>query len=197
MVIIILILFFICRSKEIVNQTHADYQVAARTRKELLDSFAQFDAISKKINSLPTYSESEKRLQSNIHLAANQYLQQNMLPLSVLPKMFKKDHSQQAKDQQDGYFDDDDDDSPDAILAAFANGRPRSLSMSSTKSVKEEEKLRQQLAAFLEQEKNLEVFMQEATRKRKFDDLKTLKTSLDELKTEIANKRKELGDLWP
>jgi rabenosyn-5 len=164
--------------------------VAARTRKELLDSFAQFDAISKKINSLLTCSESEKRLQSNIHLAANQYLQQNMLPLSVLPKMFKKDHT---KGQQNGYFNDDDD-SPDAILAAFANGRPRSLSMSSTKSVKEEEKLRQQLAAFLEQEKNLEEFIQEATRKRKFDDLKTLKTSLDELKLEIERKRKELGD---
>src|SRR3954469_11041434 len=118
-----------------------------------------------------------------------------MLPLSVLPKMFKKDQTQQTKGQQNEYFDDDDD-SPDAILAAFAN-RPRSLSMSSTKSVKEEEKLRQQLAAFLEQEKNLEEFIQEATRKRKFDDLKTLKTSLDELKLEIEKKRKELGDLWP
>ncbi|RIA89185.1 FYVE zinc finger-domain-containing protein [Glomus cerebriforme] len=181
------------KSKEIINQTHADYQVAARTRKELLDSFTQFDAISKKINSLPTYSESGKRLQSNIHLAANQYLQQNMLPLSVLPKMFKKD---QTKDQQNGYFDDDDD-SPDAMFAAFANGRPRSLSMSSTKSVKEEEQLRQQLEAFLEQKIRLEEFIQEATRKRKFDDLKTLKTSLDEIKLEIDKKRKELGDLWP
>ncbi|CAG8716026.1 14284_t:CDS:10, partial [Acaulospora morrowiae] len=40
------------KSQEIINQTHADYQVAARTRKELLENFAQFDAISKKINSL-------------------------------------------------------------------------------------------------------------------------------------------------
>jgi rabenosyn-5 len=164
-----------------------------------LDNFAQFDAISKKINSLLTYSESEKRLQSNIHLAANQYLQQNMLPLSVLPKMFKKDQTQKMDGEQYGDFDDDDDDSSEAIpaFAAFANGRPRSLSMSSTKSVKEEEQLRQQLEAFLEQEKRLEEFIQEATRKRKFDDLKTLKTSLDEIKLEIDKKRKELGDLWP
>ncbi|CAB5183813.1 19868_t:CDS:10 [Rhizophagus irregularis] len=186
------------KSKEIINQTHADYQLAARSRKELLDNFAQFDAISKRINSLLTYSESERRLQSNIHLAANQYLQQNMLPLSVLPKMFKKDQTQNTNGQQYGYFDDDDD-SSEAIpaFAAFANGRPRSLSMSSTKSVKEEEQLRQQLEAFLEQEKRLEEFIQEATRKRKFDDLKTLKTSLDEIKLEIDKKRKELGDLWP
>ncbi|CAG8522589.1 16423_t:CDS:10 [Funneliformis mosseae] len=175
--------------QEIVNQTHADYQVAARTRKELLENFAQFDMISKKINSLLTYSESEKRLQSNIHLAANQYLQQSMLPLSVLPRIFKKDQNQQTKDQQ---IDDDDD-----VVLAFANGRPRSLSMSSTKSVKEEKQLRQQLEAFLEQEKNLEVFIQEATRKRKFDDLKTLKISLDEIRMEITKKKSELGDLWP
>jgi len=154
-----------------------------------LENFAQFDTISKKINFLPTYSESEKRLKSNIHLAANQYLQQSMLPLSELPKIFKKDQDQQTKDQKN--------DVDDVILAAFANGRPRSLSMSSTKSVKEEEKLRQQLAAFLEQENNLQVFIQEATRKRKFDDLKTLRTSLDEIRLEIAKKRTELGDLWP
>ncbi|CAI2170885.1 3009_t:CDS:2 [Funneliformis geosporum] len=180
---------FSCSRQEIVNQTHADYQVAARTRKELLENFAQFDMISKKINSLPTYSESEKRLQSNIHLAANQYLQQSMLPLSVLPRILKKNQNQQTKDQ----LTDDDDD----VVLAFANGRPRSLSMSSTKSEKEEKKLRQQLEAFLEQEKNLEVFIQEATRKRKFDDLKTLKASLDEIRMEITKKKSELGDLWP
>ncbi|CAG8586556.1 171_t:CDS:10 [Cetraspora pellucida] len=146
------------KSQEIVNQTHADYQLAARTRKELLDNFAQFDAISKKINSLLSRSKSEKRLQANIHLAATQYLQQNMLPLQ--------------------------------------NGRTRSISTSSTKSLKGEEKIREQLEVLLEQEKLVQGYIVEATKQRKFDDVKTLKTSLDELKVEINKTRKELGDLW-
>jgi len=176
-----------------VNQTHADYQLAARTRKELLDNFAQFDAISKKINSLPTNNESEKRLRSNIHLAANQYLQQNMLPLSMLPKILKKDQSQPSNDDDED--DEMDPDSPDAILAAWANGRPRSLSVSSSKSTKGEEKIRQELAVLIEQEKNVEGFIQEATNKRKIEDVSTLKASLDELRFEIDRKKKELGEL--
>ncbi|KAG9306898.1 hypothetical protein G9A89_002567 [Geosiphon pyriformis] len=184
------------QTKEIVNQTHADYQLATRTRKELLDNFAQFDFISKKINSLPHNNNSEKRLQSNIHLAANQYLQQNMLPLSMLPKILKNDPQQRKTQGPDEDEDDDEDsDSPDAILAAWTNGRPRSLSVSSSRSVKGEEKPRQQLAVLVEQQKQVQGFIQEATRKRKFDDVITLKASLDELQLEISKIKKELGDL--
>ncbi|CAG8657374.1 11017_t:CDS:10, partial [Racocetra persica] len=178
------------KSQEIVNQTHADYQLAARTRKELLDNFAQFDSISKKINSLLSRSKSEKRLQANIHLAANQYLQQNMLPLKVLPKLLKKDHDNEHE------YDYHHESSPDMLLSVFENGRTRSISTSSTKSLKGEEKIREQLEVLLEQEKLVQGYIVEATKQRKFDDVKTLKTSLDELKVEINKTRKELGDLW-
>ncbi|CAG8648158.1 8090_t:CDS:2, partial [Racocetra fulgida] len=180
----------LCESQEIVNQTHADYQLAARTRKELLDNFAQFDSISKKINSLLSRSKSEKRLQANIHLAANQYLQQNMLPLKVLPKLLKKDHDNEHE------YDYHHESSPDMLLSVFENGRTRTISTSSTKSVKGEEKIREQLEVLLEQEKLVQGYIVEATKQRKFDDVKTLKTSLDELKVEINKTRKELGDLW-
>ncbi|CAG8563228.1 11987_t:CDS:2 [Gigaspora margarita] len=180
----------LCQSQEIVNQTHADYQLAARTRKELLDNFAQFDAISKKINSLLARSKTEKRLQANIHLAANQYLQQNMLPLQVLPKLLKKDHD-------NDYYEDYHDSSPDMLLSVFDNGRTRTISTSSTKSLKGEETIRQQLAVLLEQETLVQGYIVDATKQRKFDDVKTLKTALDELKVEINKTRKELGSLWP
>ncbi|CAG8451484.1 6551_t:CDS:10 [Ambispora gerdemannii] len=108
------------QNKEIVNQTHADYQLAARTRKELLENFAQFDSISKKINALPKANDSEKR----------------------------------------------------------------------------EEKIRQQVAVLVEQKKLVEGYIQEASKKRKIDDVKTLKASLDELEIEINKKKKELGELW-
>lgn len=178
------------KSQEIVNQTHADYQLAARTRKELLDNFAQFDAISKKINSLLARSKTEKRLQASIHLAANQYLQQNMLPLQVLPKLLKKEHD-------NDYYEDYHDSSPDMLLSVFDNGRTRTISTSSTKSLKGEETIRQQLAVLLEQETLVQGYIVDATKQRKFDDVKTLKTALDELKVEINKTRKELGSLWP
>ncbi|CAG8688190.1 4477_t:CDS:2, partial [Dentiscutata heterogama] len=180
------------KSQEIINQTHADYQLAARTRKELLENFAQFDAISKKVNSLLAHSKTEKRLQANIHLAANQYLQQNMLPLQVLPKLLKKDHH-----DNEPYYEDYHESSPDMLLSVIENGRTRTISTSSTKSLKGEEKIRQQLSVLLEQEKLVQGYIVEATKQRKFDDVKTLKTALDELKVEINKTRKELGDLWP
>ncbi|CAG8712333.1 14414_t:CDS:1, partial [Acaulospora morrowiae] len=122
---------------------------------------------------------------------ANQYLHQNMLPLSLLPKIFKKDANGHAKD-----VDEEDESSPEAILASFTNGRVRTISASSTKSLKGEEKLRQQLMVLSEQEELVQGYIQEATRKRKFDDVKTLRASLDELRMEIDKKKKELGELF-
>ncbi|CAG8562141.1 8702_t:CDS:10 [Paraglomus occultum] len=202
------------KSQEIVNQTHADYQVAARTRKELLEYFTQFDAISKKINSLATNSETQRRLHSNIYLAANQYLQQVMLPLSALPKIFKKDlqdqHSpqqpqQQAQQQQKSLpinkvQGDEETDSAGDILAAIATRRNRSLSVSSSKSTRSTksakgEKLRQQLGVLEEQEKLVEEYISKATRKRKIEDVQTLKASLDELRQEIDIKKQQLVEL--
>ncbi|CAG8646012.1 17388_t:CDS:2, partial [Acaulospora colombiana] len=100
-----------------------------------------------------------------------------------------EDTNDHAKD-----VDDDDVSSPEAILASFTNGRARTISTSSTKSLKGEEKLQQQLMVLLEQEELVQGYIHEATRKRKFDDARTLRISLDELKTEIDKIKKELGD---
>ncbi|CAG8466794.1 9421_t:CDS:2 [Ambispora leptoticha] len=59
-----------------------------------------------------------------------------------------------------------------------------------------EEKVRQQVAVLEEQARLVEGYIQEASKKRKIDDVKTLKASLDELQIEIKKKKKELGELW-
>nr|CAG8564977.1 8238_t:CDS:10 [Entrophospora candida] len=182
------------KSQEIVNQTHADYQVAAKTRKELLDNFAQFDAISKEIKTLTPKSESVKRLQLNIHLAASQYLHQNMLTLSVLPQMFKRKSN---NSKGNGNSEDDESSSVFSVFSANngVDGRTRSFSNSSVKKVGE--KLDEQLEVLQQQEKLVLGYIQDATRRRKIDDVKTLKASLDELKAEINRKKAELsGELY-
>ncbi|KAF9575745.1 carboxypeptidase Y-deficient [Mortierella alpina] len=161
---------YICLQKRDMNQAHPDYQLAARTRKELLDDFALFDAISKKIAKLPAHSQHQKQLHTNLHWWATQYLQTNMFPLSVIPKVFGKDTKTPG---------------PESLSSS------PSLSTSSPRldSAQENEaaiKSLAQLAVLEEQRRLVESYIEEASRKRKFDDVKSLTMSLEELESEIA-----------
>jgi hypothetical protein len=59
---------------------------ASAARKRLLEAFAQYDALSKRISQLPCPdgpTSSQYRVQMAIHARANLFLQQNMFPLQV------------------------------------------------------------------------------------------------------------------
>ena len=92
-----------------------------------------------------------KRLQANICSAAQMYLQQNMLPLQMLPRILK-----------------------------------------TNQPVKQHNELEAQLQTYLEQYSLVEGFIQEANMDRKYDDVKTLKSSLEELDQEIRRLKKAL-----
>ncbi|KAG0082095.1 carboxypeptidase Y-deficient [Linnemannia elongata] len=155
--------------KSDMNQAHPDYQLAARTRKELLDDFALFDAISKKIAKLPTHSQHQKQLNTNLYWWATQYLQTNMFPLSVIPKVF-------GKSKPPGNS------SPSSSSPAPSISSPQPDSMDNEAEI---ESLAQ-LAVMEDQKRLVESYIEEASRKRKFDDVKSLKMSLEELENEIA-----------
>lgn len=104
-----------------------------------------------------------KRLQTNICNAANIYLQQNMLPLQMLPRILKSETNKK-------------------------NGKDSKKSSSP-----ERLELESQLQAYLEQYNLVEGFIQDANADRKYDDVKTLKVSLDELHAEIKRLRALLG----
>ncbi|KAF9921855.1 carboxypeptidase Y-deficient [Linnemannia zychae] len=160
---------YICLQKSDMHQTHPDYQLAARTRKELLDDFALFDAISKKIARLPTHSQHQKQLNTNLYWWATQYLQTNMFPLSVIPKVFGKNKPQGSSSSGSA--------SP---VPSTSSPQP-----DATDNEAEIETLAQ-LAVMEDQRRLVESYIEEANRKRKFDDVKSLKISLDELENEIA-----------
>ncbi|RPB10603.1 hypothetical protein P167DRAFT_607133 [Morchella conica CCBAS932] len=69
------------------TQTSTQLLEATKTRKRLLDTFAQYDAAAKRMLALPTDSPTQARLQKAVHQAAALFLHLNMLPLKALPKV--------------------------------------------------------------------------------------------------------------
>ncbi|KAF9356287.1 carboxypeptidase Y-deficient [Mortierella sp. AD094] len=166
---------FICLQKADMNQAHPDYQLAAGTRKELLDDFALFDSISKKIVKLPAHTQHQKQLHNNLYWWATQYLQTNMFPLSVIPKVFGNGGKEP---KQLG-----------ASSPALSSSPAPSISLPMSDSAQDNEaeiESLAQLAVMEEQRRLVESYIEEASRKRKFDDVKSLKMSLEELESEIA-----------
>ncbi|KAF9209548.1 carboxypeptidase Y-deficient, partial [Haplosporangium sp. Z 27] len=149
-----------------INQDHQDYKLAARTRKELLDDFALFDSISKKIVKLPAHSQHQKQLHTNLYWWATQYLQTNMFPLSVIPKVFGNGGKEP---KQLG-----------TSSPALSSSPAPSICLPAADNEAEIESLAQ-LAVMEEQRRLVESYIEEASRKRKFDDVKSLKMSLEEL----------------
>lgn len=160
------------RRKDTSHQSHETFTIAGQVRKSLLDSFAAFDAISKRINMLPAHSSSMRRLQANIHIAANHYLQRNMFPLQMLPRILNPESKSKK--------------------GSKANGKAQSPSP----QVQEEmDNVKAQLSAYEEQRALVSGFVKEAQRQRKFDDVRTLKISLSELESEIDRLRTDLAKL--
>ncbi|KAG2171763.1 hypothetical protein INT43_008143, partial [Umbelopsis isabellina] len=159
--------------KDTSNQSHETFKLAGQVRKSLLDSFAAFDTISKRIKMLPAHSSSMRRLQANIHIAANHYLQRNMFPLQMLPRILNPENK---------------DKSPKS------NGKAVAQSPSPKKQAEIEE-LQLQLSTYEEQLALVTGFVKDAQRQRKFDDVKTLKMSLNELESEVERLRNELSKL--
>ena len=159
-----------------MHQQHPDYQLAARSRKELLDDFALFDSISKKIAKLPAHSQHQKQLHTNLYWWATQYLQTNMFPLSVIPKVFGGKDGQ--KQLQGSGTPSSSSSSPAPSISSPAMG-------SSQDNEAEIEALAK-LAVMEEQRQLVESYMKEASRKRNFEDVKSLHQSLEELDKEIS-----------
>ncbi|KAH9966746.1 hypothetical protein BC827DRAFT_1264672 [Russula dissimulans] len=128
---------------------------ASAVRKRLLDAFAQYDALAKRIRALPTSGpgSSQDRVLAAVLTRSNIFLQKHMFPLQSLPTPSKSTSPQTASADVPVI-------DPDSQLAHA-------------------------LQPLLEQEALLETFIEEANAHRKFEDAKTLKTNLHEIQAEI------------
>ncbi|KAG6911438.1 hypothetical protein DXG01_014512 [Tephrocybe rancida] len=132
---------------------------ASISRKRLLEAFAQYDALAKRIRRLPCpVGSSADQVQASIMNRASLFLQKNMFPLQSLPAPKKA--------------------APKATQApAPAPDAARQLDPDSEMALA--------LQPLLEQEALLESFVEEAKAHRKFEDVKTLKANLREIRAEI------------
>lgn len=138
-----------------LNQDEHPTKEAAAARKRLLDIFAQYDAVAKRIRKLPcTPGSSQDRVQMAVTTRANIFLQKHMFPLQSLPKAKPKHKKSSSAVEEAPVID------PDSEVAHA-------------------------LQPLLEQEALLESFVEEANAHRKFEDAKALRISLGEIREEI------------
>ncbi|KAL1729263.1 FYVE zinc finger-domain-containing protein, partial [Schizophyllum commune] len=135
---------------------------ASIARKRLLEAFAQYDALAKRIRKMPCPGgpgSSQDRVQAAILNRASAFLQKNMFPLQSLPR--PKQHKK-------------------ASSSATSSPPPEPPS-----KVDPDSDVARALQPLLEQEALIESFVEEAKAHRKFEDVKTLKANLAEIRGEI------------
>ncbi|KAJ7168188.1 FYVE zinc finger-domain-containing protein [Mycena crocata] len=145
-----------------LNHDSQPTKEASAARKRLLEAFAQYDSLAKRIRGLPTPNgpgSSQDRVQIAVMTRANLFLQKNMFPLQSLPtpKHASSTPSHTAVEENDDN-------------ASF-------IDPSSATAIA--------LQPLLEQEALLETFVEEAKAQRKFEDAKTLRVNLGEIREEI------------
>ncbi|KAL5529681.1 hypothetical protein ACEPAG_5666 [Sanghuangporus baumii] len=145
------------------NLDEAPTKEASAARKHLLECFADYDAIAKRIRKIPCpggSGSSQDRVQAAIVARANMFLQKNMFPLQSLPKLKRRS-------------------------SANVNGDVSGSESAPSQVIDPDSELARVLQPLLEQEALLESFVEEATTHRKFEDARTLKANLAEIRTEI------------
>lgn len=148
------------------SSTASDSKALSAARKRLLDAFAQYDALAKRIRASSPSGKggSQERVVGAIMTRANLFLQKNMVPLQSLPtlKPLPKPPSP----------------SPSQSTAELGH-TPRD-------TIDPDSALAHLLQPLLEQEALLESFVEEANAHRKFEDARTLKANLLEVREEIG-----------
>ena len=172
--------------------TSAQLSEASKTRKRLMDSFAQYDVAARRVRDMPTTSPTQQKLQKAVYQQASNFLHLHMLPLKTLPKILK--HATPHGDAR-------------ANGAPLANGKPHSGSalasikynsldpeaasqMSSASSQisaleAEEKSLRERLIVLEEQKFFVSQMIADAKTRRKFDEVTALTGNVEDLGREI------------
>ncbi|KAF9453251.1 FYVE-domain-containing protein [Macrolepiota fuliginosa MF-IS2] len=151
-----------------LNHNDQPTKEATVARKRILEAFAQYDALAKKIKQLPCPNgpgSSQGRIQAAILMRATLFLQNNMFPLQSLPTPSRNKGKE-----------------PSGTTTPDANNVGDLIE---AQGVDSDSELAQALQPLLEQEALLETFVEEAMAQRKFEDVKTLKVNLQEIRREI------------
>ncbi|KAJ4001444.1 FYVE zinc finger-domain-containing protein [Lentinula boryana] len=163
---------------------------AAAERKRLLQAFARYDALAKRIRSLPSSSDgkqtrmggsrdvkkeggisSKERVQAAIAVRAAKFLEVRMVGLGVVPAEREQKHKRNASNSNSN--------------SQSSSSSPSSAADPSSVSAQTTLRTHKTLQPLLEQESLLESYVTEATKARKFEDAKILRGNLREIREEI------------
>lgn len=158
---------------------------ATKVRRRLLDSFVQFDNTARKVLTIQVHSEEERRLRNQIHTVAAQYLQDHMLPLKALPKVLKHTRTPSQLSAVTSA----------AVTSADSGGLKEPISGKSQQDLGDEEiqALREQIIILEEQKFLVQGMINEASSRRKFDEVEPLQQNMGDLDTELEGIRIKLG----
>jgi rabenosyn-5 len=173
--------------------SHVQLAEASRVRKRLIDSFGKYDILAKRIRDLPTSSPTQMKLQKSIYQQASSFLHLYMLPLKSLPKVLKhaSPHGINGQNGSSRHGD---------TLAAIKFNDVDSASQISSSSAlsameAEEKQLRERLIVLEEQKFFVSEMMADANKRRRFDEVSSLSTNMDDLKGEIDQVNSTLAQL--
>ncbi|KAJ3057232.1 carboxypeptidase Y-deficient [Rhizophlyctis rosea] len=156
-------------NRETISLEDRDYQMAARYRKVLMDQFAELDKLGKHIKALPTNSPTLKRVQANIAQATLQYLQTHMFTLQLMPKITRAQ------------------DTTSAIAEEI-----KTLSLADMTRLSD---AKQELEILEQQADQVRGFLDDAVRRRRFEEVATLRESLREVEEECEATRQVIAEL--
>ena len=177
--------------------TAAQIADASRTRKRLMDSFTQYDVAARRVRDMPTTSPTQQKLQKAVYQQASSFLHLHMLPLKTLPKILKHATPHGGKINGTSLP------LPNTLnphapqkgpLAAIHRNSASfdsssQVSMTTTSSISqleaEEKSLREQLIVLEEQKFMLGEMVADASRRRKFDEVESLRGNLAEIEREV------------
>ena len=170
--------------------TPAQLADAARTRKRLVDAFGHYNVAARRLRDLPTTSPTQTKLQQAIYQQSYNFLQIHMLPLKSLPKILKHATSAPALTPNG---------KPQSALASikYNNNLPNGNSSNDNLSISnvsssaieeleaEERTLRESLIVLEEQLFLVKQGMDDATKRRQFNEVEALKRNYEDLQVEV------------
>ena len=167
---------------------------ATKVRKRLTEAFTQYDVAARRIRDLPTESPTQARLQKAIYAQATTFLHLHMLPLKSLPKVMR--HARPVAGAVNGR--------PGGPLAAIRSDSmtlqrrdsDASSSVASGPAVTaleaEEKELRERMIVLEEQQFMVQEMLNEAKKKRRFDEVAALTGNVDDLSREVDSIQAQL-----
>ncbi|RMZ89427.1 hypothetical protein DV736_g3336, partial [Chaetothyriales sp. CBS 134916] len=185
---------------------------ASRTRKRLMDSFAQYDIAARRIRDMSSQSPTQLKLQKAIYDNASQFLHLHMLPLKSLPKVLKH-ATPNGRPAPNGISQSGKTEVPKSALASihYSHMHRESSSNISVSTVSSriseleasEKELRERLIVLEEQKFLVQEMIADANKRRKFDEVSALAGNVEDLSREIDEVSKmvegvlgEIGDAY-